>query len=221
MGRSAVAATALLLVLGSALSGCARGGDAPSAVSSSGSVTATSPTVGASATAPPPTSPRPACRAADLDLRVARVGAAMSQPFADLAVANTSDRACVLDGYPRIRMWARPVAGRTGAGGTRMVLHVGHGLMERADDGPQPITIDPHRAAYFSVGTVTAYQGGLHMVTVTRLSVRLPDTRAWESLRGNLLPATRPAGRAYPVGMTALAAHPYHRGHAEPLPARP
>ena len=82
------------------------------------------------------------------------------------------------------------------------------GLYERTDPGPHRIVLRPRRPAYFSIGTATAYQGGLHPITLTRLTVVLPGTHVRKTLSINLL-ASRPARGKIPVGITAITASPH------------
>ena len=147
------------------------------------------------------------CQAKQLRLAVGASGSVMSQPFADLALTNTGTSPCVLRGYPRIAVW--------GHGGwqhpfptvrERIVTH--HGLYERRDPGPHRIVVRPHHNAYFSIGTATAYQGGLHMITLTRLAVTVPGVPVTRALSIRLN-ATRPPGRPIPIGITAVTLSPH------------
>lgn len=126
----------------------------------------------------------------------------MSQPFADISVTNTGAASCVLTGYPRIEAWGHEGLQDT-ARLVRLDILIHHGLYERADQGPRRVVVQPHHAAYFSVGTGAAYQGGAHPIVITRLSVTLPGTQSARTLSIDLI-ATRPLGRSIPVGITAV-----------------
>jgi hypothetical protein len=129
-------------------------------------------------------------------------GSAMSQPFADIAVTNRGSTSCSLEGYPHIEAWGHP--GTPGATiSQRLNIRVRHGIYERTDPGPRRVILHPHDVAFFSVGTGTAYQGGLHPFVIERLAVTLPDARAPQMVSVDLV-ATRPVGRRIPVGITAL-----------------
>jgi hypothetical protein len=150
----------------------------------------------------------PRCRASDVRLAVVDTEAVMSQPFSDISL--TSDRAtpCVLSGYPRIR-----VQGLLGDDRDEeplpLAISVHHGLYERADPGPHRVVLRPRGRLYFSIGTGTAYQGGLHPITLTRLVAVLPGTHLPMTVPIHLL-ATKPPDEKIPVGITAIAAsrHP-------------
>ena len=126
----------------------------------------------------------------------------MSQPFADIAVTNTGAASCQLKGYPQIQAWGHR-GWKAATQSVRLGIIVHHGVYERADNGPRRVTVQPRQAAYFSVGTATAYQGGLHGIIINRLSATLPGTQSPKALLINLA-ATRPQGRRIPVGVTAL-----------------
>ncbi len=201
MRRTSVAVAVLFSLLGGGLISC---GQTPTA----------SPHVGPTAQSAPESSSSslsltdsskpepPTCSADRTRLAVVSTGSTMSQPFADIAVTNAGTASCLLRGYPRIEAWGN-------AGGTntnqsvRMGILIHHGIYERVDHGPLPVIVKPHHAAFFSVGTGAAYQGGLHPITIDRLSVALPGTQSAKTLSLNLL-ATRPVGRRIPVGVTAV-----------------
>jgi hypothetical protein len=136
-------------------------------------------------------------------------GAEMSQPFSDIAVTNTTAASCVLRGYPRIHVWGHQGWQHSRTPTVRLGILVNHGIYERVDQGPHRVEIRPHHEAFFSIGTATAYQGGLHIITLTRLAVVLPGTNVSKTLTISL-PATRPPGRRIPLGITAVtdAFHP-------------
>ncbi|MBZ5736782.1 DUF4232 domain-containing protein [Nocardioides mangrovi] len=130
------------------------------------------------------------CAAGQVRLEVTAADSVMSQPFVDIAVIDTGPASCTLRGYPRLR-----------APGHR--LRVRHGVYERGDPRPTSVAVRPGRGAVFSVGTATAYQGGRRLTTLSRLAVVLPGSDTALPVRVDL-PATRPAGRAFPVGVTAI-----------------
>jgi hypothetical protein len=61
----------------------------------------------------------------------------------------------------------------------------------------------PGEAAWFDVGTIAAYQGGAHPITVDRLVLRLPGSPGPLSV-GTRMVATRPPGAPIPFRETAL-----------------
>jgi hypothetical protein len=132
----------------------------------------------------------------------------MSQPFSDIAVTNTAAASCVLRGYPRIQVWGHKGWQYSRTPTMRQGVLVHHGIYERVDQGPHRVVVRPHHEAFFSIGTGTAYQGGLHMLTLTRLSVILPGTHISKTLSIGLL-ATRPPGRRIPLGITAVTGAPH------------
>ena len=140
-------------------------------------------------------------------LSVALSGSSMSQPFADISVTNSGRRACVLTGYPRVAVVGFRAWPDKPAPSMRLRIAVHHGIYERVDPGPHRLVLQPLHDVFFSIGTATAYQGGLHPITMNRLSVILPRTHTPKTLAINLM-ATRPPGRKIPVGITALTASP-------------
>jgi hypothetical protein len=198
--RASLAVTVMLLLLGSAATSCDEtrsppdGGHAPSA---------SNPTTASSPSREARTSPPPTCHVAHTHLAVAWTASEMSQPFADIAITNTGATSCLLKGYPRIQAWGHAGWQNT-ARRVPLAIVIHHGsIYERTDHGPRPVILQPHRAAFFSVGTAAAYQGGLHPIIITRLSVTLPGTHTPHRLPIELL-ATRPPGGKIPVGITAI-----------------
>lgn len=127
----------------------------------------------------------------------------MSQPFSDLAITNTGSAPCVLRGYPRIAVWGHPGFQSNKIPSAPLGIAVVHHIYERADRGPRRVVVPPRHEAFFSVGTATAYQGGAHLITLTRLAVTLPGTESAKTVTISLL-ATRPPGQPIPIGITAL-----------------
>lgn len=169
-------------------------------------IAAAQPTSGSTAAPKSPTestqkAPR-TCTSGSTRIAVAATASTMSQPFADIAITNTGSGSCLLRGYPRIQ-----AGGHHGWKHTTRPVRLGtishHGIYERVDHGPRPVIVQPHDAAFFSVGTASAYQGGLHPMTITRLLVTLPGVRSPKALSIKLL-ATRPVGAMIPVGVTAV-----------------
>ncbi len=126
----------------------------------------------------------------------------MSAPFMIITVRNTSRTRCTLAGYPTIRVRGR-FSPRALA--KPMTLRIKHGLYEHLDPGAHRVVIAPAHAAEFYVGTATAYQGGLHLITLTDLAITLPGLHRATTLKSSLY-ATRPEGRPIPVRITALEA---------------
>ncbi len=126
----------------------------------------------------------------------------MSQPFLVIALANRATKRCRLRGYPAIGAWGH----RADQPVTRLTLAVRHGsIYQRQDPGAHRVVLGAHGAAWFSLGTATAYDGGRDPYLITRLTVTAPGAATPIPLRVNLL-ATAPAGAAIPVGVTAVEA---------------
>ncbi len=194
---------AILAALAAATTGCSRS-HTPEA---SGPSEGPAPSSSASTSAIPrrALTPLPRCRADDVGLSVAQTGSVASQPFSDIALTNTGTTPCALSGYPRIE--ARGVLGSR-ATTVPLAIAVHHGLYERTDPGPHRIALRPRHDAFFSIGTATAYQGGLHPITLRRLTVVLPGTQLRNLLSINLL-SSRPVRGKIPVGITAVTASPH------------
>lgn len=139
------------------------------------------------------------CHGSDLTGRVEVSESVMSQPFVDVALVNTGTAPCELSGYPDVAVWGHPVGE---PGSPPMAIAVNHLVYERPDPGPTRLLLDPGDAALFSLGTGTAYQGGLHPLVVTHVFVRLVSGTVPISVR---MYATGPSGRPVPVGVTAYA----------------
>lgn len=198
-----IVGVAILVAITAATTGCSRSHTPDASKSSEGSAPSSSASTSGIPT--PALAPLSRCRADDVRLSVAMTGSVASQPFSDIAVTNTGTTPCALLGYPRIE--ARGVLGREAAT-VPLAIAVHHGLYERTDPGPQRVVLRPGHDAFFSVGTATAYQGGLHPITLRRLTVVLPGTHVRKVLSINLL-ASRPARGRIPVGITALTASPH------------
>jgi uncharacterized protein DUF4232 len=108
-----------------------------------------------------------ACKTTDLTASVGEYGSAMSQPFLTVKLTNHTATPCRLRGYPRLTIMgtfaqrpARPVD-----------VDVTHGsTYERADPGPHPLLVAPHRFAAFTIGTGTAFP---RPATLHRFEIRL------------------------------------------------
>jgi hypothetical protein len=131
----------------------------------------------------------------------------MSQPFADVAITNTGATPCLLRGYPRLRAWGHRGWADSPAPSVRLGIREHHGIYERVDHGRRRVVLRPGHRAFFSIGTAMAFQGGRHVFTLTRMTVVLPGTHAPKVLPVSL-PATRPRAARFPVGLTAVTAHP-------------
>jgi hypothetical protein len=140
------------------------------------------------------------CRVRQLHPSVMVSGSVMSQPFVTVALRNRTARPCRLGGYPALRASGHARAGPS----RRLVIQMHRGsIYERTDPGPRRLVLPPHGAVSFSVGTGTAYQGGKHLLTITRLEVTPPGGSTSFPVRVQMY-ATRPRGEPIPVGVTAL-----------------
>ena len=140
-------------------------------------------------------------------MSVAKSESVMSQPFADIALSSTRMAACALSGYPQVQVQGFVGQGRR-AKTARFSIAIHHGLYERADQGPRTVVLRPHHRVFFSIGTGTAYQGGLHPITLTRLIVRLPGEHVATTVRIELF-ASRLPGHNIPFGITAFTTSPH------------
>jgi uncharacterized protein DUF4232 len=139
------------------------------------------------------------CRGSDLTGRVEVSESVMSQPFVDVVLVNAGPAPCQLSGYPDVAVRGHPVGE---AGSRPIAIDVRHGVYERTDPGPTRLSLDPGDAAVFSLGTGTAYGGGLHLLVVTDVFVRLVAGTVPIRVR---MYATGPPGRHVPVGVTAYS----------------
>ncbi len=186
-----VAVTGLLVLVGGGVTSCRE-------VPASPAASAPAPTTAVR------TSPRETCRSTRS--AVVLTESVMSQPFADVAVTNTGHTSCVLRGYPHLEAWGHD-ARRSPTRDVRLGIVVDHDIYERIDGGPVQVVLKPRHRAYFSIGTATAYQGGLHLICVTGISVTLPGDHRSQRLGVDLF-ASRPVGGRIPVGVTALRSAP-------------
>jgi hypothetical protein len=145
-----------------------------------------------------------ACRAAQLTGAVTGSGSESSQPFVVIALTNTSAAGCELTGYPQITAagYAWPTPAATGI----LPITVTDGaIFERSDPGPQRLELSPNASASFALGTATAYDGGAHMYSITRVEITLPGDQTTIPVIVNVA-ASRPASQPIPVTVTALVA---------------
>jgi photosystem II stability/assembly factor-like uncharacterized protein len=142
----------------------------------------------------------PTCRSRQLTAHVALSGSVMSQPFATIALRNHSPRPCTLRGYPRLTIYGHGARGPV----TRLAIRPHQGsIYERDDPGPHRVLLAPRQAATFTMGTATAFQGGLHMLTITRLAITPPGDTSPLTVHFQMY-ASHPPDAPIPVGITAL-----------------
>lgn len=142
------------------------------------------------------------CQVRQLRARVATSGSEASQPFATIALTNRGSRSCTLRGYPGLAAFGHA---ESETADKRLAIRTTHIIYERVDRGPRLVVVRPAEAASFSVGTATAYDGGVHLVTITALHIIVPGTAAPITLQMDML-ASGPEGRPIPVGVTAFQA---------------
>jgi hypothetical protein len=120
----------------------------------------------------PTTSASPAtapCRASQLSAHQTYGISLMQQPLTIIAFYNVSTTACYLNGYVSIDAAA--------AGNQAVPISVVHsGNYERSDPGPSRVDLLPGGAASFAIGTGLAFDGGAHIITLTRLNVTPPGS---------------------------------------------
>lgn len=207
MRRVAVPASALVVLLVGVLTSCAEASSSH-VLPPAGTVIQTARIQAARSPQARTKSPKPTplrrCCADQLRFAVTLTAAAMSQPFSSIAVTNVGAASCVLRGYPRIHVWDHRGFWQNGRSPTvRLGIRVHHGIYERVDQGPHRVVLRPHHQAFFSIATGTVFQGGQHMMTLTRLAVIAPGTQVSKTLSIKLLTAMLP-GRRIPVGITAV-----------------
>jgi hypothetical protein len=138
----------------------------------------------------------PPCAASDLSARQTGSGAGMSQPFSLITLTNTSAVACSLNGYPTLesmstRSGRKPIKVTPGA------------LGNMSDPGPRRFVVAPGGHAWFAIGAATAYDPPV--VTFRRVVFSV-SSGAPGMVRARMsLQASAPSGKAFPIGVTALA----------------
>ncbi len=138
------------------------------------------------------------CQSADLTASVGEYGSEASQPFLTVKLTNHTAAPCRMKGYSVLT-----VVGNDADPPARPIhVVVSHGsTYERADPGPHPLLVAPHRFASFTIGTATAYTGP--MATLHRFKIRL-DTGDHALVVDQEMPANGPRGEPIPVKETAL-----------------
>jgi hypothetical protein len=144
----------------------------------------------------------PGCGTASLTARVVTSGSEMSQPFLEIALTNRGTTRCRLRGYPAVTAVGHRAFADEQAAPLRLVVHPGS-IYERTDPGPQWVELSPRHRAFFALGTVTAYQGGVHLLEITELAITPEGNHAALHLTVDLL-ASAPANQPIPVGVTAI-----------------
>ena len=127
-----------------------------------------------------------------------------SQPFVIIALNNTSAAGCELTGYPKISATGHAQSTPAATGPLQTTVMDGP-IYERADPGPKRIELAPHGSAPFALGTGTAYDGGAHLYTLTKLRVLVPGDPVGVPVSVTIA-ASAPAGQPIPVAVTAFVA---------------
>lgn len=138
------------------------------------------------------------CRPDQLHAAVVGQDSVMSQPFVDIRLVNRGSARCRLDGYPGIRVLSSTPTSYPLHG-----VHVKHGAFVRGGEPPRAVVLARGAAAYLTVETAVAYQGGLHIFTLTDVAITLPGSPGALRLRLHL-----DASRA-PHGATEIAVSPF------------
>jgi hypothetical protein len=192
--RVTVAAVLTALAIAVPVTGYAmfpsRSGDAPSPTADPSSSTS-SPTV----------TQAKLCTGTRLSAEVTGQGSMASQPWAVIALTNTSGSPCELNGYPRLAATGYPGNGPAAIGPLNIDVRNGS-IMERTDPGPGRITLAPHATASFAIGTGTAYDT-LYTVAQVRVMVSGDQTGVLVTVN---MSASAPTGAPIPIGVTALVA---------------
>lgn len=132
-------------------------------------------------------------------------GSTMSQPFVTIALRNRSADACRLVGYPALAAFGHGALGHGKSDPSRRLgIHLRRGsIYERTDPGPRRLVVPPYGTVSFTVGTATAYQGGAHLLIITRFDITLTGETAAIPVRVQMY-ASGPRDKPIPVGVTAL-----------------
>lgn len=144
------------------------------------------------------------CPSRQLTAKVVGGGSEMSQPFLDIELTNQGTTACHLRGYVSLTAVGHPLHGPNRR--VEIALHRGS-FYERVDPGPRRVDLQPGHSASFGVGTVTAFQGGKHLIDIIRLTITPPGGHTPISLHVEQ-PASAPVGKPIPVAVTAVEAVP-------------
>jgi hypothetical protein len=142
----------------------------------------------------------PRCESSSLAAHVVEFGSTASQPFLVISLTNEGTTGCHLRGYPAIAaIGHRAYTHETTRSLDIAVQH--ESIYERRDPGPRRVELDPNGNAFFALGTATAFD--LPVYEITRLDITPPGSRIALRLRVTM-PATGPANKPIPVGLTAL-----------------
>jgi hypothetical protein len=139
------------------------------------------------------------CQASQLSAHRTYAYSNASHPLTIVAFYNVSTSPCYLNGYVTIDA--------TNAGGQAVPVSVTHGgNYYGSDPGPTRVDVPPGGAASFAVVSGTAYGGGAHVVTLTRLTLTLPGNGGQLQM-ATTISVTRPNETGpYPLSETALVA---------------
>jgi hypothetical protein len=152
----------------------------------------------------PTTSASPAnapCTPAQLVAHQTYAVSIASQPLTIVAFYNISTTACYLRGYATI-----DAADAAGSAVPISVVHSGN--YERSDPGPTSVIVYPGGGASFAIGSTTANGGGLHLITLTRLTLSVPGAKGQIQVPTTIMDSRAGATGPYPLTETALVAGP-------------
>jgi hypothetical protein len=122
-----------------------------------------------------------------------------NQPLTIVAFYNVSKAACYVSGYVTIDAAI--------AGNQAVPISVTHsGNYERADPGPTRVDVPPGGAVSFAIGSGTAIGGGLHVTTLTRLTLTVPGSGGQLQLTTTIGDSRQTTTSPYPLSETALVA---------------
>jgi uncharacterized protein DUF4232 len=150
----------------------------------------------------PTTSASPAaarCQASQLAAHETYGVSVANQPLTIVAFYNVSATACYLSGYVTIDAAT--------AGSQAVPVSATHsGNYERADPGPTRVDVPPGGAASFAIGSGTAFGGGIHIITLTTLTLSPPGSGGQLRLATTIAVSRPDATGPYPLSETALVA---------------
>lgn len=191
--RSALLASAALLIV----AGCGHSRDTSTQPAPTSSLSSARPADDARAKA---SDQSPRCDTSSLTARVVTGGSTANSPFLVISLTNQRSARCHLRGYPTIAALGHRAYTHEKSGSLNIAVRRGS-IYERRDPGPRRVELEPHGKAFFALGTGTGWNPPMYQIT--RLVITPPGSQ--ESLRLRVaLPATGPANKPIPVGVTAL-----------------
>ncbi|MDO8733209.1 MAG: DUF4232 domain-containing protein [Actinomycetota bacterium] len=139
------------------------------------------------------------CNSADLSGKATGSGAGMSQPYVVITVTNIGKASCALKGYPVL-------TGAWTAKGKVAISAKNGDLFNMPSAKVKRFVLAPKAKAWFANGSATAYDPPLVTINRIAFATSAGTSVADSSMIRSGLMATAPAGKPYPLGVTAFAA---------------